>query len=133
MYIPLITEIEKLINEHGSSTILKEHNEFFKSKLTALKDEFSNLEKENTNLKKQIANLEQQLASYLQSEEFYEERGALFKRRPSGGYHDAVYCPSCHMAAAPFPPGAEYNCNKCGWFSSFQERELTEILSKLPT
>jgi len=111
MYLPLISEIEKLIKEHGSASVLKEHNEFIKSKLAALKEEFSDLEKENSKLKERIADLEVKLSSYESSEGFYEEQGALFKRRLGGGYHNAVYCPTCHSSTSPFPPGEEYNCS----------------------
>lgn len=132
MGIPILSEFEKLINEHGSAVILKEHLALFQSKFGLLKDEFSNLEKKNSELKARVAELEAQLSSTLKAEEYVEERGALFKRRPDGGYHNAVYCPRCHSSAFPFPPGENYNC-QCGWSSSFTEVEINEVMSELPT
>lgn len=131
MSIPILGEIERLITEHGSATILKEHLALLQTNLGLLKDEIAKREKENVDLRSRVAELEQQLKSQSVIIEFVEERGALFKRRSNGGYHNAVYCPRCHQSASPFPPGAEFNC-VCGWFSSFTERELPNIIAQLP-
>ena len=131
MAIPILTEIERWITEHGSAAILKEHLSFLQAKLVALKDEITNRERQNASLKAQVAELEQQLAANSATEKFIEEAGALFKRRVAGGYHNAVYCPKCHLSTSPFPPGAEFNC-QCGWFSSFTELELPAVHARLP-
>jgi hypothetical protein len=130
MAISILSDIERWITEHGSAVILKEHRSFLQAQLGAAKDDVTKLEKENADLKSKVAELEKKLASALVSEQFVEERGALFKRRAGGGYHSAVYCPSCRQSASPFPPGEEFNC-KCGWFSSFTERELPSVLHAL--
>lgn len=100
----LLTEI---LEEVPHSLVLRE-------KLSALETENSLLKDETAALKDDLrearARLERALAASKQSEQFVELRGALVKRRPSGGYHDAVYCPKCHQSASPFPPGAEFNC-----------------------
>jgi hypothetical protein len=132
MSLPILGEIERLITEHGSAVILKERNALLHDKLVLLKEEVAKLEKENSDLKAKVAALNQQLSSSAATHEFQEERGALFKRRAGGGYHNAVYCPKCHHSTAPFPPGAEFCCD-CGWFSSFTERELPGIIASLKT
>jgi hypothetical protein len=132
MSIPVLSEIERLITEHGSAAILKERNAFLRDKLVLLKEEVAKLEEENGELKAQVAALNQQLSANASAHEFKEERGALFKRKPGGGYLDAVYCPKCRHSAAPFPPGAEFCC-ECGWFSSFTERDLPLIIAGLKT
>jgi len=132
MAIPILGEIERFISEHGSSVVLKERLALLQDKLILLKEEVSKLEKSNTDLKTQVAELQSKLASASRVEQFEEERGALFKRRAGGGYHQAVYCPKCHQSASSFPPGAEFNCN-CGWSSSFTARELSDVMSQLPT
>jgi regulator of replication initiation timing len=131
MAIPIFGEIERLITEHGSAAILKEHVTLLKAKLDMLKDEFSKLEKENSQLKQRVSELERQVAGEAELNQFVEERGALFKRKVGDGYHNAVYCPRCHKSTSPFPPGAEFNC-VCGWASSFTEDELPRIISRLP-
>ncbi len=127
MAIPILSDIERWITEHGSAAILKEHMAFLQAKLGALKDEVAKREKENSDLIAKVADLEKKLSTFAVAEEFVEKRGALFKLRTSGGYHDTVYCPRCRQSTAPFPPGEEFNC-QCGWFSSFTERELPDVL-----
>jgi hypothetical protein len=130
MAIPILSEIERFIVEHGSSVVLKEHLALLQNKLVLLKDEISKLEKENSDLKTEVSKLTKKLSAQSVAQEFTEERGALFKRKPSGGYHSAVYCPRCFQSAAPFPPGAEFSCN-CGWFSSFTESELQHVIASI--
>jgi regulator of replication initiation timing len=50
--------IEKLINEHGSSTILKERLELLKDQISALEKENDTLKSENAILKDKIKHLE---------------------------------------------------------------------------
>ena len=49
--------IEKLINEHGSAAILRDHVALFKDQLSILKEKFAVLEAENQNLKTETQNL----------------------------------------------------------------------------
>lgn len=132
MALQIFREIERLITEHGSAAILKERNSLLRDQIDILKSEFTKLDRENSDLKRRNAELEKRLAASEENEQFVEERGALFKRRPQGGYHNAVYCPKCRQSASPFPPGEEFNCT-CGWFSAFTEDELPTIMRSLPT
>jgi len=90
MPIPILGEIERFISEHGSSVVRKERLALLQDKLFLLKEEVSKLEKSNSDLKTQVAELQSKIASTSRVEQFEEERGALFKRRAGGGYHQAV-------------------------------------------
>jgi|SRR3972149_11496124 len=87
--------IEKLINEHGSATILREHVNLLREREQGLERRVTQLEEENATLKRRITELEEDAAHALVAGDFVERRGALFKRKLEGGYHEAVYCPRC--------------------------------------
>lgn len=53
----LFGPIEKLINEHGSATILRDQVSLFRDQLSILKEKFSGLEAENEKLKTENQNL----------------------------------------------------------------------------
>ena len=131
MAIPFLSDIERWITEHGSATILKEHLVFLQARLSALREEIAKREKENADLKARIADLEKKPSAAVVPKDLFEERGAYFKRRVGGGYHDAVYCFRCFQSTSPFPPGEQFSC-QCGWFSSFTEDALPNILRALP-
>lgn len=57
----LLNNIEKLINEHGSSAILREHLSLFKSQVIALEKENASLKPENGILKDKVKTLDSQL------------------------------------------------------------------------
>lgn len=58
----------------------------------------------------------------LASEQFKEYKGAFFKRKNGGGYHEAVYCGTCKSPTAPEGKVGflddRFIC-QCGWKSSF--------------
>ena len=128
--------IEKLINEHGSSTILKE-------RLSLIQDRFSELEQENLALKEELRTTNESLAqaeaevqrlSERVEEDsvtyrFVEYRGAKFRRKPSGGFEEAVYCPSCETGMVEFHP--EYVCARCGAATSFSKGQLQAVLREV--
>lgn len=129
----LLLTLGSLISSLGNTQsigVCKEHVALLQTKISFIKDEVTKLEEENTNLKQRISELHKQAAASAKSEEYSENRGALFKRRPGGGYHNAVYCPRCHLSTFSFPPGAEFNCN-CGWVSSFTEGELASVITSI--
>jgi hypothetical protein len=88
MSIPILSEIEKLINEHGSSVVLKEHLALLNTKLGLLREDIEHLQAENANIIKRNAELEEKLFRQEKSEEFVESHGALFKPLPGGGYSE---------------------------------------------
>lgn len=134
MGIPFFSEIERLITEHGSATILKERIALLKDQFVLLESKVANLEQENARLLAANHELEQQTASQAVTEQYKESRGALFKKRAGGTYVLAVYCPVCRQSAGPFPPGPKgiYSCDPCQWFSNFSVAELPVVMAELP-
>ncbi len=131
---------DKLINEHGSSTILRERIELLKdhfmvlaNKEVQLTAEITKLTKENSQLAHRLHELENQLSAVAVTQQFVEERGALFKRRPDGtGFHNAVYCPKCNGAASiGMFPDDPFCCDSCHWHTIFPATELPAILAGL--
>ena len=128
----LLDALTKLLNEHGSSEILRE-------RLALLRDQTQALEKENVELKKSVTDLEDrnrnlaaQLKAQARSEEFVERRGVLFKRNPAGGYHEAVYCPICYSTLGTIHPELPYACRKsCGFIFDINRAEMLRILADL--
>lgn len=64
---------------------------------------------------------------YLKRAVFTEYRGALFKPKSDGSYHEVVYCHSCKTPTSyegdtPFLD-RKFKC-KCGWISSFNLGEF---------
>lgn len=120
--------LEKAINEHGSSTILKE-------RITQVKEELLRVEKENSNLKKELAAAKEeieQLKSRIPRAEFVEYRGVKFKRKPSGGYEGTAYCPSCEVGMAPtLPRSKPLVCGKCHALSGFTTRQLLSVIEEV--
>lgn len=134
MGIPILSEIERLINEHGSSVILKEHIGLLNTKLQMLKEHLETLEKENATLKNRCRDLEQQRAHQRATAEFVEEAGALFMRKPEGGYKETPHCPACHSAMYSLGKVLPYTCgNKsCGQMASFDGNRLRDVMNRLP-
>lgn len=65
---------------------------------------------------------------------FIEHRGAFFKRKSGGGFHQSVYCGACKLSAAidsraPFQD-LQFRC-KCGWVSSFNLGEFNAFFPTL--
>lgn len=134
MGIPFFTEIERLIVEHGSATVLKERLALLKDQFVLLERKVAELEAENAQTRRRNDELERQLAAQSAAQQFEDGRGALFKKRPGGGYVLAVYCPVCRQSAGPFPPGPHgtYACDRCQWFSNFTVADLQTVMSELP-
>jgi len=131
MGIPIWSEFERWVVEHGSAATLKERLALAKD----LHDEFarkiSQLEAENAQLRQRNSELERKAADALAAEQYTQHRGALFKKLPSGGYDYAVYCPQCRLAMFAFPDGELYNCGQCGIPSSFKEADIERIRKEL--
>lgn len=132
MGIPFLSEIERLINEHGSATVLRERLALANDQFVLLERKVAQLQQENAQARQRCDELERQLARYLQAEQFEECRGALFKKRPGGGYALAVYCPTCRKSTSAFPEGEQYVCGPCNWFSAFREVQIAAVMAELP-
>ena len=133
----LIEYLDKLVVEHGSAAVLDKHLAFVREQAAALEKKVADLETENAALKKRVGQLETELSAKVQAEDFIEQRGALFKRKPGGGYHAAVYCPRCRIAVSSgiisgiHARMIPYHCS-CGWTASFGPGHLSEVMGELP-
>lgn len=57
----MLAMLEKLINEHGSSTILRERLELFSDKYSMLEEKNAHLTENNNNLETQVASLKEEV------------------------------------------------------------------------
>lgn len=120
--------IEKLINEHGSSSILKERLELIRDQLSALKAKNDELEEALGGAQEEA----ERLRRLVPDSRFVEYGGVKFKRKPSGGFESTVYCPSCEVGMATIP-GANlpFTCGKCSALSGFSSSQLATILREV--
>lgn len=86
----LFNPLERLINEHGSATILRDHVALFKDQLAILKEKFSILESENETLKAENENLKTQIEEIMRDKNIEgdlcpycrQPRGQLMELKP---------------------------------------------------
>jgi hypothetical protein len=129
----LATMIEKLINERGSAAIMEKRLVLIKEQAEVVDRKNQELTRENAELKKENADLKVKLAAAIKAEEFVEEFGAAFKRKPDGSFHNAIYCP-IHLTPAGSPDGGfPYSCSNpnCGWVSDITPNKLGATIRKL--
>ena len=122
---------EKLINEHGSANILGQRITLLQEQLLAIVKDKEDLQKQNTELIKANSDLCEQIAEYKEVKQFVESHGALFKRKPEGGYSESPYCPRCRFPMAMIL-GHPYSCQPCKYYTSLRQNELGRIISELP-
>lgn len=125
--------IEKLINEHGSSAILRERLLLVKDELTKLQNERSELLIKVSNLEKEKAELIEQLQQKSIPSEYKEYMGALFKKDSTGKFLPIAHCPECKRPLWNTEPGIfPYECSTkgCGYLIMINE-PLTAIADKL--
>ena len=134
MAFPILGEIERLIVEHGSSVVQKEHIALLRTKLDLLKEQIVVLERKLSTSETEAQNYKEQLARHLVPSEYAKESGALFKRLPVGGYSDSPYCPVCHSAMSSVGGPIAFTCGnpKCRQEAGFGKNKLQEIMSRLP-
>lgn len=123
--------LEDLINEHGSSSILRE-------RLLLVKDELGKVEKERADLQRQLAEAMEKLR-YLREEvkkksvpeNFTEYRGALFKRDVSGRHAPLAHCPECKRPLVNTDPCVfPYNCTTPGCRYEVTIKEDLELIAQ---
>ena len=107
--------VEKLINEHGSATVLKEHLGLLKAQISALETKVSDLELKNAQLKESL------------NEHKTRIRALDEQLHPSGNFCD--HCGSSSLKRVGNRPNpifkdlgvkdAVFRCNDCGYDSFF--------------
>lgn len=122
--------LEKAINEHGSSTILRERIALVKEMLSKVEKERTELQTKISKLEKEIIELRKQLDEQSVSENFQKYRGVLFEKKPSGGYFETVYCASCKTPMVSMAEFFPFTCS-CGKTSGFKSHDASKIIEEL--
>lgn len=129
----IISDIREALKEIPLSDILRERLTTAVRTIEQLEKENVNLKQENARLKEQNNKIVEQLEQFrISRDEFVEARGALFKRKPGGGYHEAVYCPRCKMPLSSFGGDFPYSCDRCKIHLDFSLSDVPNILKGLP-
>lgn len=123
--------IEKLINEHASAAVLRDHLALFRDRLQYLEQEHVRVQAENAELKKQIAQATKKLEEKSAADEFVKHRGVLFHKLPGGKIEDEVYCPKCKTPMFSLGGIVPYSCSGCGFTASFNELSLKRIVGEI--
>ncbi len=127
----LLADLQNLLNEHGSASILKERLALFMDKVAKLEAEKRDFVEALADIQIQNTKLHKQLKTQAVADEFTEHRGMLFKVNPLGGYHQAVFCPSCRMPMGTLTEDMPLFCGRCDIQSIFNSQELPLILKEL--
>lgn len=127
----MLSIIEKLINEHGSSTILKERLELINDKYEALETKLANSKKENELLRKELEVLKKQVETQKIEAGFIDYKGAKFKRMPSGKFEEAAYCLKCNGGMFALDSCLPFVCGSCGSTASFNGGQLKSVINEL--
>lgn len=131
IYMSLLENIQTLINEHGSSAVLRERLLLLREQIEKLTNEITDLNKKLSDSQAEIVKLQKQLSEKTASEEYIEHRGALFKRKPSSGYDNTVYCPLCRVPLASFGNVLPFHCSRCSIQLNFTGEDLPSVLKEL--
>ena len=97
----------------------------------ALEKKVAELEQKCAGLESQVSSLQSELAAKTIPAEFVEHRGALFKRRPNGGYYDDVLCRRCKQPMVSFVGEHPVMCNPCGVTVNFAGCDLPMMMLEL--
>jgi hypothetical protein len=132
MNIPILSQLEKLIVEHGSAVVQEKHIALLREALGHLEKQIADLQRTNTDLAARLAETERQLARHTTPSEFLEWKGVLIKRLPGGGYRDTPFCPTCKIPLS-VTPTKRLVCNRvdCGYMPHLTIVAFREHLSTL--
>jgi len=128
----LLSAVTGILSQLPTNSVLRERVEFLKDRIEALEKRLQDLEQENTNLRSRLAVFEDSEVEKALSPDFVEHRGALFKRKPGGGYEPTVYCPDCQRSTSSLMGQLPYHCARCKWSADFNGMELDKVLKELP-
>lgn len=126
-----ITRVTSTISGIESAEVLRERLAFVLDQMREIEKVAIESEEKISEQEKRIHELERELARYRASEQYVEHRGALFKRKPGGGYADIVYCPKCQSSLGSLDPQMAFRCRPCEWRTSFLSGELGSVLREL--
>jgi len=127
----IIELFDKFVTEKGSAAILDKQVAFFRDQLVALENKVTQLEQEKSALVEQLAKCNADLESRVAAEKFEQYRGALFKRKPEGGYEVAAFCVRCHKQMSSAFDEIPFTC-PCGGKTPLTPEDLPYALTQLP-
>jgi len=127
----LLDAFEKLITEHGSSAILRDRIELLRDQAAAVEKDLRECRTRCAELEKLKSALQVSLHEMRAIGQFVEHRGGLFKRKASGGFHEAVYCPSCRKPMFSLDDQLPYDCASCQIILDFNGSELPSVLEEV--
>ena len=126
----LLDKLEKLIVEHGSASIMREHIALIRDKLQFVAEESIRLKDENSRLFKENEELNHELLRHVTPENFVEKLGVLFKKKGGLGYSEIPYCPVCKT---PLSSRNRYDamwCSHCGFETAHSLIVLSGVSKK---
>ena len=130
----LVSLIDQWVDEQGSAAerllLIKKQAEKLQRKVLKLEKQLSVCNKALTKLQNNKDQYEQRIKDG-KLKQFVLHRGGLFKMKPSGRFHKAVYCPECLVRMSSVEGSIEYTCMRCGIFVNFSSQELPHILTSL--
>jgi hypothetical protein len=108
----------------------------FQEKLEDLRERMVQLEEENSRLLAEQAATAVELTRYRKAAKTTPRKGALWVRRPTGGYDDTPLCPQCSTPMVAPGMGGYFNvvCGDskgCGYTANFLGRDIPGILREL--
>jgi len=118
-----------IIQEFGTSAILRERLLLLQEQLQLLEKESVALKEENSRLKKQHEELVIQLDKHALSEQFIEKRGVLF-RKTANGYSDSPFCPVCKALLRSLERSIPFLC-QCGHRTLLKPMDIPKIMEEL--
>jgi hypothetical protein len=105
-------EINQLITEHGSSTVLRERLMLLSDQLDQLQNENVRLENLNQSLLSENDGLKKQLHQQSATERYVKLRGMLWLVEDDH-FESNPYCPNCKEVMGEFPPQTNWVCSVC--------------------
>lgn len=125
----IVKDIQDLLVGVPINPVLRERLQLIQDAEKALKERIRALEEENADLKKAACEMAQQIQAHVALAEYVEHAGALFKRKPGGGYHLSVYCPSCKKPTSTI--GGMVMCAPCSWIWAHKQTSIHRFASEL--
>ena len=117
------------LTESQSASVLRERILLIQDQMKLVEKVAAQSEEKSTDLEIQVKKLEEELAAYRIAEQFTEHEGALFKRKPTGGYVRAVYCPRCKTSTGSVDATMPFYCGACKWSSGFMSGGLDRVIA----
>ncbi len=127
-----LSVLDKFIGQIPTNSVLRERATFLKEQAEELERRLARVEEENRELREQLEECQAQVARLKPEEEFFEHRGALFKRKVDGSWDKVVYCPNCRQSTSALEPFMPFRCANCHWLSPFKGQDLEQVMSELP-